>query len=403
MLAYICVAQSETKTGLFDRDECYQKTEDYLANNPGMIFNLERKTSKTGFHIVGIAHAAGCTGLVECEAGITTCTCTVGGASCTTSGLDCGPSGSGTCDCNFTCSGSGGGAMDYFYCNTLTTRVSCLNQTDAESYCNAKILCSVPGGCSWDGGGEYCGDGLCNNGETCSTCPGDCGTCITCGNGSCDNGETCSTCPGDCGNCVDCISGKGHEELPKDCNKTGFYGRSYAILRDPDNPVSETYSCNPYAEAIGDVETCTYWKNKWTGYLTVPQTGDYEFWVTYNPQLIFQMDVNGNGTFDTSCSNASQDPKAGDNYIFISTDSCNNKYRYAYLNSWDIINDALGDDCWSNFGEKTPCEAGRHCQKADLRTEDVRTYPTIINPVPESEKGSTECPISAVNSKFDND
>ncbi|MFH0712008.1 MAG: DNRLRE domain-containing protein [archaeon] len=27
--------------------------------------------------------------------------------------------------------------------------------------------------------GEYCGDGTCNNGETCSTCPADCGSCTT--------------------------------------------------------------------------------------------------------------------------------------------------------------------------------------------------------------------------------
>ncbi|GAG30406.1 unnamed protein product, partial [marine sediment metagenome] len=27
--------------------------------------------------------------------------------------------------------------------------------------------------------GLYCGDGICNNGETCSTCPADCGVCVT--------------------------------------------------------------------------------------------------------------------------------------------------------------------------------------------------------------------------------
>jgi hypothetical protein len=44
--------------------------------------------------------------------------------------------------------------------------------------------------------GGFCGDGICNSGESCSTCPTDCGSC--CGNGICDNGETCSTCPSDC-------------------------------------------------------------------------------------------------------------------------------------------------------------------------------------------------------------
>jgi hypothetical protein len=45
-----------------------------------------------------------------------------------------------------------------------------------------------------------CGDGSCNNGETCSNCPADCGTCPTCPNSVCDNDETCQTCPQDCGN-----------------------------------------------------------------------------------------------------------------------------------------------------------------------------------------------------------
>ena len=259
-------------------------------------------------------------------------------------------------------------------------------------------------GCSCVESPTSCPNGICDAGETCSTCPGDCGTCITCGNGSCDNGETCSTCPGDCGDCVNCISAKGHAELPKDCNKTGFYGRSYAILRDPNRtlPIGETYSCNPYPELIGNGEACGYWSNKWTGYLTIPETGDYEFWITYNPQLILQMDVDGNGAFDTACSNASQDPKAGDNYIFTSA-SCDTRFRYPYLNSWQIVSGALGGDCWDDYANRIPCEAGRHCEVADLRTEAVSTYPTILTPVPKSERGTTECPVSAVNSGFNND
>ncbi|MCA9664561.1 MAG: hypothetical protein KC503_03205 [Myxococcales bacterium] len=45
----------------------------------------------------------------------------------------------------------------------------------------------------------YCGDGTCNTGETCKSCPRDCGSC--CGNGTCDAGENFSTCPGDCPTC----------------------------------------------------------------------------------------------------------------------------------------------------------------------------------------------------------
>ena len=46
-----------------------------------------------------------------------------------------------------------------------------------------------------------CGDKVCNGTETCSSCPGDCGVCPFCGDGKCSNGETCETCACDCGSC----------------------------------------------------------------------------------------------------------------------------------------------------------------------------------------------------------
>jgi hypothetical protein len=55
--------------------------------------------------------------------------------------------------------------------------------------------------------GPSCGDGECAGGETCSTCPADCGSCGGyCGNGSCDSGESCASCPADC-LCPDEIEG----------------------------------------------------------------------------------------------------------------------------------------------------------------------------------------------------
>ncbi|MFA5188655.1 MAG: hypothetical protein WC460_04820 [Patescibacteria group bacterium] len=51
----------------------------------------------------------------------------------------------------------------------------------------------------------YCGDYLCNNNETCNTCPKDCGSCPApveyCGDGVCNNNETCLLCSKDCGSC----------------------------------------------------------------------------------------------------------------------------------------------------------------------------------------------------------
>ncbi|MFH0817545.1 MAG: LamG-like jellyroll fold domain-containing protein [Candidatus Micrarchaeota archaeon] len=58
-----------------------------------------------------------------------------------------------------------------------------------------------------------CGDGCCW-GETCSSCPGDCGACpVICGMYGCQAGETCSSCPSDCGSCGG-YSGGGTRSCP---------------------------------------------------------------------------------------------------------------------------------------------------------------------------------------------
>jgi len=96
---------------------------------------------------------------------------------------------------------------------TRTQRVACFKQVVAD--CEA-------GSCSCTGGSPpcscACGDGLCGPSEDCSTCPGDCGACLTttsttstttttvgatCGNNVIEPGEQCDgtsgTCAGTCG------------------------------------------------------------------------------------------------------------------------------------------------------------------------------------------------------------
>ena len=48
----------------------------------------------------------------------------------------------------------------------------------------------------------FCGDGVCNGFELCSSCSTDCGPCSSfCGDGTCNANESCSSCSLDCGPC----------------------------------------------------------------------------------------------------------------------------------------------------------------------------------------------------------
>jgi hypothetical protein len=61
--------------------------------------------------------------------------------------------------------------------------------------------CVSPSGCVNDPISPCCGDGVCDLGEDCNSCPADCisgnGT-SGCGNGTCEAGEDCLSCPSDC-------------------------------------------------------------------------------------------------------------------------------------------------------------------------------------------------------------
>jgi hypothetical protein len=80
--------------------------------------------------------------------------------------------------------------------------------------------------------GGFCGDGQCNDGETCSTCPNDCGQCSSCGDGRCDDGETCNSCPEDCGICSTCGNGSCDPDetcgsCPEDCGSCNTCGDGF--------------------------------------------------------------------------------------------------------------------------------------------------------------------------------
>ncbi|ODS36832.1 hypothetical protein BEH94_00960 [Candidatus Altiarchaeales archaeon WOR_SM1_SCG] len=104
-----------------------------------------------------------------------------------------------------------------------------LSKGTGTTYATTEPLVVGEGSCSLS-----CGDGNCDDYETCSGCPADCGTCTecadkidndgdgkidypedtgcdnsadddesNCGDGACEGGETCDICPADCGVCCD--------------------------------------------------------------------------------------------------------------------------------------------------------------------------------------------------------
>lgn len=73
-----------------------------------------------------------------------------------------------------------------------TWNISCVDSNGISMLSNTRQVLVMP----------YCGDSTCENSESCSTCPSDCGVCApVCGDAICTDNESCSTCPSDCEFC----------------------------------------------------------------------------------------------------------------------------------------------------------------------------------------------------------
>ncbi len=139
---------------------------------------------------------------------------------------DCGGSFS---TCGGTCLGSESCIYAGTYC-ACGTPGTCPN-----GICEVGETCyTCPSDCGVCGGGLSCGDGICASGENCAACPDDCGSCPPlCPNGACDSGETCTNCPDDCGPCCP----NGVNDPGEDCDGT---------------PCPPGYSCNLACQCISD-------------------------------------------------------------------------------------------------------------------------------------------------------
>lgn len=112
-------------------------------------------------------------------------------------------------------------------------------------------LDDVPGA-GGTGGGASCGDGKCKPGESCTTCPLDCGLCETCNNDACDPSESCSSCPEDCGLCDSCGNGtcdaaESCLSCSQDCGACPTCGDGYCKGAE---------TCQSCAPDCGKCETC---------------------------------------------------------------------------------------------------------------------------------------------------
>ncbi|HOT09193.1 MAG TPA: metallophosphoesterase, partial [Polyangiaceae bacterium] len=98
-----------------------------------------------------------------------------------------------------------------------------------DSVCDESESCETcPEDCGdCEDGPNFCGDFVCDDEEDCVSCPEDCGDCfseITCGDDICSETESCSTCPEDCGQCIESHCGDGQcsgietcDTCPADC------------------------------------------------------------------------------------------------------------------------------------------------------------------------------------------
>jgi cysteine-rich repeat protein len=177
----------------------------------------------------------------------------------------------------------------------------------------------------------FCGDGSCNNGETCSTCPGDCGVCPPiCPDGICNGVETCTTCSADCGACAPTCSltskywstssayGGNTVQLTvlgnADCNglPVTFSVYEYDLLGDDD-----LSQITPLSIIMSGGQATTSWVAEWPDieneqnpeYYFIPSAGGQSL-TSKTPRLsVSEPELCGNGIPDSgeTCSNCPAD------------------------------------------------------------------------------------------------
>lgn len=122
-------------------------------------------------------------------------------------------------------------------------------------------------------GGQYtnfCGNKLCETGETCYSCNNDCPSCLIneCGNGTCENGENSATCSADCtdtSTCGDgvCQSNEYCYSCSSDCGACGCVedwscsGWSACVNKQQTRTCTDNASCGTTSTKPSVVQSCS--------------------------------------------------------------------------------------------------------------------------------------------------
>lgn len=176
-----------------------------------------------------------------------------------------------------------------------------------------------------------CPNGQCSGGESCSTCPQDCGTCPPgCPDGQCSNGETCSSCPQDCGSCPpvcadgQCNGSENCSTCPQDCGgcppgcPDGQCNGSETCSTCPQDcgacpPVCQDGQCNGSETCSSCPQDCGPCPCSYTSYSTA---ADYSCGGGVILSIAGSIDNNGNATISaTKLDNSTFG--AGDYYVFV--------------------------------------------------------------------------------------
>ncbi len=108
--------------------------------------------------------------------------------------------------------------------NDMTCLQNCLGTFSQNASAKAVATCALQAGCLGGTTTNKCGNGVCDTGETASSCPADCKPATVCGNGKCETGETAANCAVDCGVPVSgcgngvCDNGETPTSCALDCN-----------------------------------------------------------------------------------------------------------------------------------------------------------------------------------------